>query len=61
MIAEDILKSNFAKIYIKKKLNFVWKQINRSFNKKKFTFRGMHYQKKPHEEIKIVQCTKGGY
>ncbi len=48
-----------SNLYKKKKLNFIWKQINRSFNKKKFTFRGMHYQKKPHEEIKIVQCIKG--
>ena len=46
-------------IFKKKKLNIIWKQINKSFNKKKYTFRGMHYQKKPFGETKIVQCTKG--
>jgi dTDP-4-dehydrorhamnose 3,5-epimerase len=46
-------------IYKKKKLNFIWSQINKSFNKKKYTFRGMHYQKKPFAEVKIVQCIKG--
>ncbi|URZ15998.1 dTDP-4-dehydrorhamnose 3,5-epimerase [Clostridium felsineum] len=34
-------------------------QCNISFNKKKGTLRGMHFQKKPHEEVKIVRCTKG--
>lgn len=46
-------------LYKKKNLNTVWKQINKSFNKKKYTFRGLHYQKKPLTEIKIVQCLKG--
>jgi len=34
-------------------------QCNISFNKKKGTLRGMHYQVKPHEETKIVRCTIG--
>jgi dTDP-4-dehydrorhamnose 3,5-epimerase len=34
-------------------------QCNVSFNKKKGTLRGMHYQVKPHEEVKLVRCTKG--
>lgn len=34
-------------------------QCNISYNKKKGTLRGMHYQIKPHEEAKIVSCTKG--
>ncbi|MDC0618932.1 dTDP-4-dehydrorhamnose 3,5-epimerase family protein [Pelagibacteraceae bacterium] len=46
-------------LYKKKKLNIIWKQINKSFNKKKYTFRGMHFQKKPFTEIKVVQCIKG--
>ena len=46
-------------IYKKKKLNFIWNQINKSYNKKKYTFRGMHYQKKPFAETRIVQCIKG--
>ena len=43
----------------KKNLTTTFKQINRAFNKKKFTFRGMHYQTKPYEETKIIQCVKG--
>lgn len=34
-------------------------QCNISYNKKKGTFRGMHYQVPPFEEAKIVSCTKG--
>jgi dTDP-4-dehydrorhamnose 3,5-epimerase len=30
-----------------------------SFNKKKGTLRGMHYQESPHGQIKIVRCTMG--
>jgi len=34
-------------------------QCNMSFNKKRGTLRGMHYQVAPHEEAKLVRCTKG--
>ena len=34
-------------------------QCNISFNKKRGTLRGMHYQKPPHEEAKLVRCTLG--
>lgn len=34
-------------------------QCNISFNTKKGTLRGMHYQAKPHEEAKLIRCTKG--
>lgn len=34
-------------------------QCNISYNKKKGTLRGMHYQIAPHEEAKIVSCIKG--
>lgn len=35
------------------------KQTNISYNKKKGTLRGMHFQAEPHGEIKLVRCTKG--
>ena len=35
-------------------------QCNISFNLKKGTLRGMHYQAKPHGEAKLVRCIKGG-
>ncbi len=34
-------------------------QANTSFNYKKGTLRGMHYQKSPYEEDKLVRCTRG--
>jgi len=34
-------------------------QCNVSFNTRKGTLRGMHFQEKPHEEAKLVRCTRG--
>ena len=34
-------------------------QSSVSFNKREGTLRGMHFQKKPHEETKLVRCTMG--
>jgi len=34
-------------------------QCSISFNKKKGTIRGLHYQQSPYEESKIVRCTRG--
>ena len=34
-------------------------QCNISYNKKRGTLRGMHYQATPYEEAKLVSCTKG--
>lgn len=34
-------------------------QCSISFNGRKGTLRGMHYQTKPHEEAKLVRCTMG--
>jgi dTDP-4-dehydrorhamnose 3,5-epimerase len=34
-------------------------QCNISFNKRKGTLRGLHYQAAPHEEAKLVRCTRG--
>ena len=54
----------FARTWDKKKfesngLNSNVVQCNISFSKKKGTIRGMHYQKFPHQEAKLVRCTKG--
>ncbi len=40
-------------------LNFRIVQCSISFNKKKGTLRGMHYQIGPYEEAKLVRCTRG--
>src|SRR5262249_19756323 len=34
-------------------------QCNISFNKRQGTLRGLHYQAAPHEEVKLVRCTRG--
>jgi dTDP-4-dehydrorhamnose 3,5-epimerase len=34
-------------------------QCNVSWNEKRGTLRGLHYQAAPHEETKIVRCTRG--
>jgi dTDP-4-dehydrorhamnose 3,5-epimerase len=34
-------------------------ESNLAFNKKKGTLRGMHYQLPPHEQVKLVRCTRG--
>jgi dTDP-4-dehydrorhamnose 3,5-epimerase len=34
-------------------------QCSISFNRRRGTLRGMHYQAKPHEEAKLVRCTRG--
>lgn len=34
-------------------------QCNVSFNRKRGTWRGMHYQEAPCEEVKLVRCTAG--
>lgn len=34
-------------------------QCNLSFNRKRGTVRGMHYQAAPHEEAKLVRCVRG--
>lgn len=35
-------------------------QCNISYNKVRGTLRGMHYQKRPYLEAKLVRCTQGG-
>ncbi len=34
-------------------------QVNTSFNRHKGTLRGMHHQRAPHQEAKVVRCTRG--
>jgi dTDP-4-dehydrorhamnose 3,5-epimerase len=34
-------------------------QCNVSFNERTGTLRGMHFQRAPHEEVKVIRCTQG--
>jgi len=52
-------RSFCAKEFEARGLNSHLVQCNISFNAKKGTLRGMHYQKPPHAEAKLVRCTAG--
>ncbi|QXE91535.1 dTDP-4-dehydrorhamnose 3,5-epimerase family protein [Geomonas subterranea] len=61
-IADD--RGFFARTFCRaefaaKGLNTNLVQCSVSFNKARHTLRGMHYQVTPHEEAKLVRCTKG--
>lgn len=43
----------------KNSMNSKFIQCSISYNKKRGTLRGMHFQKKPYEESKLVSCKKG--
>ena len=54
----------FGRIWCKQEfkehgLNTSLVQANASYNKFNGTLRGMHFQKKPFQETKLVRCTKG--
>lgn len=54
----------FARTYCERefeshKLNSHFVQCNISFNKLRGTLRGMHFQTRPHEEAKLIRCTRG--
>ncbi|MFQ5923840.1 MAG: dTDP-4-dehydrorhamnose 3,5-epimerase [Anaerolineales bacterium] len=54
----------FARVYCKEEfeahgLNSDFTQCSISFNERKGTLRGMHYQVVPHQEAKLVRCTMG--
>ena len=57
-------RGSFSRQYCKKEMakygiDFDIKQCNISKNYKKGVLRGMHYQKEPYPEIKMVSCFKG--
>ncbi len=45
--------------FANRKLSTELVQCNVSYNVRKGTLRGMHYQEDPHAEIKLVRCTRG--
>ena len=54
----------FARYFCKKEFSTIghekeWVQMNHSFSLKKGTLRGMHFQKPPHSEVKLVRCIQG--
>ena len=45
--------------FIQHGLNPNMLQLNTAFSFLRGTVRGMHYQEKPHEEAKLIRCTRG--
>jgi dTDP-4-dehydrorhamnose 3,5-epimerase len=45
--------------FIQHGLNSNMVQLNTAFSFLRGTIRGMHYQEKPHEEAKLMRCTRG--
>jgi dTDP-4-dehydrorhamnose 3,5-epimerase len=60
----DDARGSFARAFCKEEfdsvgLEFNILQSNISYNKTAGTLRGMHYQKSPFQEAKLVRCTRG--
>lgn len=51
--SEDVFRENIPGFKCK------WVQMNHSFNAEKGTWRGLHYQKPPYQETKVVRCISG--
>ncbi len=54
----------FARFFCKEAFSTIghnkeWVQMNHSFTSVKGTVRGMHFQRHPHSEIKLVRCIAG--
>jgi dTDP-4-dehydrorhamnose 3,5-epimerase len=48
-----------GEVFARHGLNPAVAQCSVSFNRKKGTLRGMHYQEAPHAEAKLIRCTRG--
>ena len=67
LIHLDLLKDergHFARTFCEKEfasqgLSSNFPQCNLSYNRKRGTLRGMHFQMAPHEEAKLLRCVRG--
>ena len=50
-----------AELYAERGLVTDFVQRSISFNRRRGTLRGLHYQDKPHAETKIVRCSRARY
>lgn len=58
------VRGKFTRIFCKKDFSEIghsqeFVQFNHSVNNKRGTIRGLHFQRKPHEEIKLIYCISG--
>lgn len=54
----------FARVWCRKEfadhgMEAEWEQSNLQFSPQPGTLRGLHFQNAPHQEVKLVRCTKG--
>tara|TARA_B100000575_G_scaffold215503_1_gene176213 strand:+ start:3965 stop:4513 length:549 start_codon:yes stop_codon:yes gene_type:complete len=47
------------KEFLNQGLNTKWVQVNNSESKEIGTLRGLHYQREPNAEVKLIRCIKG--
>jgi dTDP-4-dehydrorhamnose 3,5-epimerase len=57
-------RGKFARVFCKNEFSTIghqkeFVQLNHSINKIKGTVRGLHFQKSPHQEIKLIRCIRG--
>lgn len=57
-------RGHFARVWCRTELGDAgltrdWEQANVQFSPRQGTLRGMHYQRPPHDEVKLVRCTRG--
>jgi len=65
-IKEFDSRGYFQRIFCQKEfdgtsLSDVFVQTSASYNEKKYTLRGMHYQIEPFAESKLIYCTRGSF
>lgn len=53
------LRTFCRETFAARSLNMYWPQTNLSYTAAKGTLRGMHYQRDPSPEIKLIQCMTG--
>jgi dTDP-4-dehydrorhamnose 3,5-epimerase len=47
------------RVFARAGLETAWRQCSISYNVRQGTLRGLHYQKPPHQETKLVRCARG--
>lgn len=53
------LRTSCAETFSARSLNTVWPQTNLSYTARRGTLRGLHFQRDPAPEIKLIQCMTG--
>ena len=54
------LRTYEKNIFAENGLQTEWLQENQSLSTRKYTVRGLHFQKPPHAETKLIRSVRGG-